>query len=91
MTKRLNMKLGTRWISVFLIVLCLTLVGWTAYGQKAKVSRPAWEYKMVILPRSSDQAQTTMNEKGAEGWELIQARFPAGDGYDLVLLFKRPK
>lgn len=85
------MKLGTRWISVFLIVLCLLLVGWTAYGQKAKISRAAWEYKMVIVSRSSNQAQTIMNENGAEGWELIQARLPAGDGYDLVLLFKRPK
>lgn len=85
------MRLGTRWISVSLIVLCLILVGWTTYGQRAKVPRTAWEYKMVIVPRTSDKTQTIMNENGAEGWELIQARFPGNDGNDLVLLFKRLK
>lgn len=85
------MKLGIRWFSVSLIVLCLTLVGWTAYGQRAKAPRAVWEYKMVIVPRTSNQAQVIMNENGAEGWEIIQARFPSDDRNDLVLLFKRLK
>lgn len=84
-------RLKLRWL---LIVMCLALLcvaGWTAYGQKAKVSRQAWEYKLVIVPRGSDRAPIIMNENGADGWELIQARFPGNDGNDLALIFKRSK
>ena len=85
------MKLGTRSVSACLIALCLTLIVWTANGQKTKVTRPVWEYKMVIVSRTSTQTQDIMNQNGTEGWELVQVRFPGNDGNDLVLLFKRPK
>lgn len=85
------MRLTGRWISVSLLTLCLMMAGWTVYGQKVKTAKPAWEYKIVIIPRSSDKAQIIMNEHGAEGWELVQARFPTSEGNDFALLFKRPK
>jgi Domain of unknown function (DUF4177) len=85
------MRSRIRWFSVALIFSFLILAGWAVHGQKAKASRVAWEYKMVFVPKTSDKAQTIMNENGAEGWELIQARFPGDSDSYLVLLFKRLK
>lgn len=80
-----------RWISVCLIAICLFMMIWTTYGQKVKPPRTTWEYKMVIVSRASDQTQNILNTNGAEGWELVQVRFPGSDGGDVVLMLKRPK
>jgi hypothetical protein len=85
------MKHKVWWVSACYSSFCLFLLIWTVSGQKAKVSRTAWEYQMIIVPRVSDQARNIMNQNGTEGWELVQVRFPGADGGDLVLIFKRPK
>jgi hypothetical protein len=53
--------------------LLLCAVGWTSYAQRGRVRRTAWEYKTVSFsnPYVDKESLNTLNELGAQGWELV--------------------
>jgi hypothetical protein len=70
-------------IAAFLVLL-LCLVGWT--DQKHNSSKVTWEY---MTTRKGDVA--TLNNLGAEGWELVGVQqWDKGEEY-AVFFFKRSK
>jgi hypothetical protein len=51
-----------------------------------------WEYKTIKLSGGEvDQLDRTMNELGAQGWELAAAFDVGGSSVVVVAIFKRPK
>lgn len=85
----MNFKLYA--ILMLVVVTLLCLVAWTEQGQS--VPKVTWEYKVVISNTATFmQEEQMLNQRGAEGWELIQVepspgKFP-GEGY---YYFKRHK
>ena len=79
-------------ISVFamvLLVVVVTLVGWTTQARSS--ARTAWEYKVVS---DSDLYKTDMNTLGADGWELVAILPSMQDGTTTgtsAFYFKRPR
>jgi hypothetical protein len=48
----------------------------------------AWDYQTIVVP-ANQQAATTLEPLGREGWEVTGVQFPASNG--VVLLLKRPR
>lgn len=57
----------------FPLILCaavlLTLIVWSAYGQRQGSSRVTWEYT-VIVDHTLYNKHTDLKQLGDEGWEL---------------------
>jgi lipopolysaccharide export system protein LptC len=83
------MKAKLNWTAIVLALSLLFFAGWTARGQKQSAStaaappRVTWEYKVV-----SESDKITLNEMGAQGWELVTVVM--GGAQD-VYYFKRVK
>lgn len=72
-------------IGILGILLTNTLIG-------SKLGTVAWEYQIESVPDLS--FDTTMNELGKEGWELVFARRasnPTTDDFSYECIFKRKK
>lgn len=79
MTKR------NQFVFVFSLLLLFSFIGWTAAGQKKdSTNRQAWEYKRTV-PVSEE----TLNQLGAEGWELVATQ--ANSTLGSFFIFKRAK
>ena len=61
----------------------LSLIGWTVYGQKQSQPKAMWEYRVV-----SETDKISLNELGAQGWELVTVEM---GGAQEVYYFKRTK
>ena len=65
----MKMKL---WFTGIVAAILFGVVGWTGYGQKQqRVPQAVWEYKVVYVPGVRNMSEKTMNELGAQGWELV--------------------
>ncbi len=49
------------------------LAGWTGFGQRQQrpTQQQTWEYKVVYVAGVRSLSEKTMNDMGAQGWELI--------------------
>ncbi len=65
------MKTKSYLVLVLGMVLCL--VGWTGYSQRQSSNRQVWEYKTVSTQETHFAGDSTFNEMGAQGWELVAA------------------
>ena len=81
------MKKGVS-LSLALIVL-LCVAGWTSYGQRRNPARTVWEYKSVGQNQTGFRGDETLNEFGAQGWELVSSA--GNDSSGIIYTFKRPK
>ena len=70
------MKSKTHLIVILIVLTLLGLVGWTASGQRRKVSQDMWEYRIVY----TNDPEKILNELGAQGWELVTVQ-PIQDEY----------
>ena len=70
------------------IVVLLCVVGWTSYAQRRGPERTVWEYKSIASYQIGFRGDETLNQLGAQGWELVSA---AGDSSGLTFTFKRAK
>jgi hypothetical protein len=55
-------------------VVLFGVIAWTGYGQRAQQQRASlssWEYKVVYVPGVRQMSEKTMNDLGAQGWELV--------------------
>lgn len=60
------------WFTVIVAAVLFGVVGWTGYGQKTQQQRaPRWDYKVVYVPGVRSMSEQTLNELGAQGWELV--------------------
>lgn len=69
----------------------LCLVGWTAQAELTR-STPApqtWEYE--VLEASGSFGITKLNERGAQGWELVTTACPHGTNGPCSYYLKRPR
>ena len=59
-------------IAVTAAILC-GLIGLTVYAQRPRSASPpiTWEYKVVYVPGVRNMSEQTMNNLGAQGWELV--------------------
>ncbi|HEX8708445.1 MAG TPA: DUF4177 domain-containing protein [Pyrinomonadaceae bacterium] len=59
------------WLIIAAAIL-FGLVGWTGYAQRQqRTGQTTWEYRVVYVPGARNLSERTMNELGAQGWELI--------------------
>ena len=70
------------------VIVLLSVAGWMSYGQRPSPTRTVWEYKTVVSYQTGFRGDATLNELGAQGWELVSA--PATDSYG-TFTFKRAK
>lgn len=75
------------YLSLVIVLLCVT--GWVGYSQRRSSARPAWEYKSVWAGQQGFRGDETLNELGAQGWELVSATTTESHGHSYT--FKRPK
>jgi hypothetical protein len=75
--------------AMFLLVVVVTLVGWTTQARSS--ARTAWEYRVVVS--APYLVKTEMNTLGADGWELVSILPDTVDGNSrgASFYFKRPK
>ena len=60
------------WLLGIVAVLLFGLVGWTGFGQRnERASRTTWEYKVQYVPGVRNMSESTMNQLGSQGWELV--------------------
>jgi hypothetical protein len=65
------MKTNIRLIGIAALILC-GLIVLTAFGQRPqRTPQTAWEYKVVYVPGNRNMSEKTMDEYGAQGWELV--------------------
>jgi hypothetical protein len=81
------MKRGVYLTLAFVILLCVA--GWTGYGQGHNSARPAWEYKTVWAAQQGFRDPESLNELGAQGWELVSTAWNESSG--VIYTFKRQK
>lgn len=74
-------------LAVVAAALLLCAVGWTGYAQRRAPKRVMWEYRAVGLSTSYAEDKT-LNEFGAQSWELVAVSNVGGANY---YFFKRPK
>ena len=60
------MKTKYPWLSA--LILMLSLLGFTIYGQK-QTTKTVWEYRSVFS--TSGNLEYVLNDLGAQGWELV--------------------
>lgn len=68
------MKTKIPWLLV--LVLMLSLLGLTIYGQK-QTTKTVWEYKSKFS--TSGSLEFVLNDLGAQGWELVAIDVTSGD------------
>lgn len=62
------------WFIGIVAAVLFGVVGWTGYGQRQQPQRApqtVWEYKVLYIPGVRNMSEKTMNELGAQGWELV--------------------
>jgi hypothetical protein len=59
------------WSLLIVAAVLFGLAGWTGFGQKQRATQQTWEYKVVYVAGVRSLSEKTMNEMGAQGWELI--------------------
>jgi hypothetical protein len=59
------------WTIVIVAAVLFGLAGWTSYGQKQREERMTWEYRVVYAPGARNISESTMNQLGSQGWELV--------------------
>ncbi len=62
------------YLSLIVITIFLSLVGWTTPAQRTDPAKQTWEYKVVTEYGTNDLPpvnQDKLNKMGDEGWELI--------------------
>lgn len=64
--------------SATLILLCLS--GWTVSAQRQSLSRTAWEYMTTGTYDPKYKGDVTLNELGAQGWELVSVTSGCNNG-----------
>jgi hypothetical protein len=76
-----------------LVLALLFLTPWHGAGQRTNSARQTWEYRVEEAPNypngsfvDPDKAQQLLNQRGAEGWELI-----AVAGGQPLFYFRRAK
>ena len=72
-------------IIIALVLLCA--VSWSSYAQRSKTRKPAWEYKVTTFSNLYGN-EKSLNEIGAQGWELVEISDLGGIP---TYFFKRPK
>lgn len=72
----------TRFYLPLALAALVPLVAWTAPAQLQRTdsTRQAWEYVEIQLPSDAD-ATPTLNQFGAQGWELIGVVSACPGGY----------
>ena len=75
---------------IFTILALLLAIGWTVYGQQRNSRRPVWEYKSVYDRNTYFQGDKTLNELGAQGWELVTTS-TSSDIVGVTYTFRRSK
>jgi len=75
---------------VFAVILLLSVLGWTGFGQKQKTRKPSWEYLTISTGEARYREPAGLNEVGAQGWELVSVGTPDNSG-NVALYFKRAK
>lgn len=59
------------WMVGLFALILLFVAGWTNYAQKSRLERTRWEYRVVYAPGARTVSESTMNELGSQGWELV--------------------
>jgi Domain of unknown function (DUF4177) len=60
------------WLVGIVAAVVFGLVGWTGYAQRQqRTPQTTWEYKVLFMPGVRNMSEKTMNELGAQGWELV--------------------
>lgn len=61
------------WLIVAAAAILCGLIALTVYGQRPPQRTPPtkWEYKVVYVPGVRNMSESTMNELGSLGWELV--------------------
>ncbi len=77
------MKSKSNWVVVVIAMGVLMIAALTVHGQKQSTPRVMWEYKVV-----SETDKISLNEMGAQGWELVTVEM---GGAQEVYYFKRVK
>lgn len=75
---------------VCLILPLVLLTGSITYAQtqRSAAVKQTWEYRVVEAPASA-QKERTLNQLGADGWELVAVEpYPSGVG---SYILKRPR
>lgn len=74
---------------LLVLVALLSAFGWSGYAQK-RPPKTAWEYKAL---RNQDLSDQTLNDLGAQGWELVSvaAYGNPGTGSSQTAYLKRAK
>jgi hypothetical protein len=82
---------------LFLIVAAVLVIGvisWSGFSQRSQTSKNSWEYLVISDPGLSPEGKRTLNELGAQGWDLVgvsDSVFDHGDQTGTRLFFKRSK
>lgn len=75
---------------VLTVIVLLSVLGWTGYGQKRSTRRPSWEYLTVSTGEAKYRELAGLNELGTQGWELVSVGTTDNSG-NVPLYFKRAK
>ncbi len=91
------MKLRSLCSLLLVVVVLVGALSWTSFGQKARPSERAWEYKIVHewygengFRRNLPLTVKDVNEYGSQGWELVSV-VTQGDPGEKTFYFKRAK
>lgn len=88
------MKTNIRLSGITALILC-GLIVLTAFGQRSqRTTQTAWEYKVVYVPGNRSMSEKTMDEYGAQGWELVTFQAINNEGVTIGAgnyFFKRVK
>ena len=73
-----------------LVVALLCAFGWSGNAQRRSAKPTTWEYKAL---RDQDLSDQTLNELGAQGWELVSvtAYGDLSTGHSQTAYLKRAK
>ena len=83
------------WYVGAVIVIALIVGAWTTRGQASQ--KVVWEYKCVFVSNihsKPEMEKPSLNELGAEGWELVAVDRPNSNGDSLgqaTYYFKRAR
>jgi hypothetical protein len=58
---------------LWFMIAIFCIASWTAQGQNSGMKKGMWEYKTLYTNTTGFQWDTTFNELGAQGWELVAA------------------
>jgi len=65
------MRLRSNWVLVVLVLVAISVSGWTALGQRQGATSTQWEYMLKPLGVPEREVPPILNELGMQGWELV--------------------